>query len=159
MNDTVKMLIEFNIDLIEQNDFEELFNKCVSFKTKNELVEVLLQCKIDFLSHLYQIDEFMFMNCTADKIVIPNNIIKIGNGAFFNCENLIQVVIPSSVKVVGYRAFNKCHKLYQVIYEGTKEELGYIELYQITFEETKVKVIHCSDGDVNVEELAYDAHS
>ena len=40
--------------------------------------------------------------------VIPDGVIKIGDGAFSRCESLINIVIPDSVTSIGDRAFSRC---------------------------------------------------
>jgi hypothetical protein len=51
-------------------------------------------------------------NCKAvTSVTIPDGVTKIGEGAFFCCENLKTVKIPSSVKSIGGWAFYYCPKL------------------------------------------------
>lgn len=47
--------------------------------------------------------------------VIPDGVIKIGDGAFSRCESLINIVIPDSVTSIGDRAFTVCKSLASII--------------------------------------------
>ncbi len=48
---------------------------------------------------------------TLTSITIPNSVINIGVGAFWNCTNLTNITIPNSVKNIGVRAFEDCTSL------------------------------------------------
>jgi len=50
----------------------------------------------------------------SEAYTIPSSVITIGDGAFFNCNNLISVTIPSSVTTIGNYAFLWCHNLTSV---------------------------------------------
>ena len=45
------------------------------------------------------------------KVVIPDNVTKIGWGAFAGCESLTSVTIPDSVTEIGRGAFDGCSRL------------------------------------------------
>ncbi len=45
------------------------------------------------------------------KVVIPDGVIEIKNGAFSNCINLIDITIPNSVKEIGMHCFYNCSNL------------------------------------------------
>jgi len=48
------------------------------------------------------------------KVVIGNEVSKIGSFAFFRCENLTSVTFGSSIRAIGYRAFSGCTGLKSV---------------------------------------------
>ncbi len=48
--------------------------------------------------------------CTGE-IKIPENVERIGNGAFYRCSGLENVEIPESVTSIGFRAFQGCSNL------------------------------------------------
>lgn len=50
-------------------------------------------------------------NGSSSKVVIPNNITIIGDGAFEYNEKLVEVVLHDNVKEIGIRAFNNCRSL------------------------------------------------
>lgn len=39
------------------------------------------------------------------KVIIPNGVIDIGDGAFVSCENLVDITIPKTVKCIGKETF------------------------------------------------------
>ena len=48
------------------------------------------------------------------SIRLPDGIIKIGDFAFFRCENLVDISLPESVTEIGYAAFGLCSGLQSV---------------------------------------------
>lgn len=55
-------------------------------------------------------------------VIIPEGIVRIGNGAFADCGDLTQVFLPSSLESIGARAFANCNILYFIqLPEGLKE--------------------------------------
>ena len=153
MTQKIKNLIEQHIDLIENNDFETLFNYCTSHKDQGELSDILLSSGFNFLEHIDSILPFMFMNSEIKRLVIPNNIKRIGTGAFFSCDNLTSVVIPESIEGVGIKIFSKCKNLYHIHYLGTKEQFKKLNFVKEHFEYTPVETIFCSDGSIELSEL------
>ena len=61
-------------------------------------------------------------------IVIPDNILSIGDAAFLNCELLEDVKIGSSVTTIGHNAFRKT-ALKHVVLPASVEALGYYVFY------------------------------
>lgn len=125
--------IEQNIELIENDEWEEFFQH-----GPNGLGEVLLQAGIDFMLPLKRvpsrsfaksnvtyvnipegveiIDHIAFNEAVNLKsITIPNSIVKIGNDAFSHCRSLEHIELPNSVTEVGQRAFAYCHSLTSVV--------------------------------------------
>ena len=45
------------------------------------------------------------------KIIIPETVVKIGNGAFWGCESLTEISIPDSVTHMGTHMFTRCTSL------------------------------------------------
>ena len=96
-----------------------------------------LNCKslksISLPSHLLGMARSAFGGCGVEKIIIPGSVSKIGyyafsgsklkyveiengvkgieDGAFYGCEDLIEVSIPESVTSVYYNSFYECKKL------------------------------------------------
>ncbi len=58
------------------------------------------------------------------KIIIGNNITKIGDYAFESCGNAISVTIPNSVSVIGGHAFGWCYELTNVTIPDSVTSLG-----------------------------------
>ena len=55
---------------------------------------------------------------------IPDIVIKIEYGAFYNCYNLTSVTIPDSVTTIGDRAFEQCRGLISVIISDSVTTIG-----------------------------------
>ena len=88
---------------------------------------------ISLPSHLLGMDRSAFEDCGEEKIIIPGSVSKIAyyafresklkyveiengvkgieDGAFYGCEDLIEVSIPESVTSVYYNSFYECKKL------------------------------------------------
>lgn len=74
---------------------------------------------------------------------IPDDVEKIGKGAFSRCARLRKITIPESVTSIGSSAFYDCDSLTSITYGGTKEQWRKINKSGIPS-----CVIHCADGDI-----------
>ena len=66
------------------------------------------------------------------KIVIPNDVKRIGNWAFFNCTYLKSIEIPNSVKSIGEWAFRDCTSLTSIKIPESVESIGYGAFWNCT---------------------------
>ena len=66
---------------------------------------------------LVQVDDSDIINGTFE---IPNSVISIGYGSFYNCTSLTSIVIPNSVISIGSSAFHNCTSLTSITYNGSK---------------------------------------
>lgn len=84
------------------------------------------------------------------KVIIPNNVKEIGDGAF-SFANMEEVIIPNSVKVIGVCAFVDCRDL-KTVYMGnsvhTIKENAFENCY-------KLKSIQLPDSLVEIDEFAF----
>lgn len=60
---------------------------------------------------------------------IPNDVIIIGEWAFYSCETIENVTIPSSVKYIESYAFRRCRALESVIIFDGVTDIGYCAFY------------------------------
>ena len=112
--------IESNIDLIEDNRWEEFFN----FAPQGT-GGILHAAGIPFLSYLKYIPPNAFAhNDDLKSIKIPNHIIDIGHNAFFGCDGIESIVIPNSVTSIGNTAFSDCSGLTSVIIPNSVTSIG-----------------------------------
>lgn len=89
--------------------------------SKSISVENFLPINIDWGTLTTPNEENLEYRHMIKRIVIPNGIVSIDDGAFAFCTNLEGVTIPESVDTIGFGAFAKCESLTQVtIPEGVK---------------------------------------
>ena len=53
-------------------------------------------------------------NDRIKKVIIPNNVTKLGIFTFSNCQKLTKVTIPSSITTIPYCCFEHCSQLVEV---------------------------------------------
>ncbi len=58
------------------------------------------------------------------KVTVQEGITKIGNHAFADCENLMQVILPESMIEIGYEAFRNCVNLTEITLPHSVEKVG-----------------------------------
>lgn len=58
------------------------------------------------------------------SVVLPEGYTKIGDYAFYGCENLERISLPSTLQSIGKDAFNGCKKLKEVIMPNAVTEIG-----------------------------------
>lgn len=77
------------------------------------------------------------------KLVLPNSLSKIKEGAFQDCSALLSVYIPKSIMEIGGQAFNQCNALKDVYYGGSVEEWN--RLHIGSFNDSLLNAeIHCN---------------
>lgn len=89
MNEQVKTFIEQNIDLIQQDEWEEIYAK--SFP--DGFTETLLDCGINPLEQGldYVPDRFLYKS-SIKELMISNTITEICEDAFNSCDNLKHIL-------------------------------------------------------------------
>lgn len=63
-----------------------------------------------FPEKLTKIDNYAFSGCSllSGALIIPDDVVSIGNGAFNNCTNLTSLVLPIKLQYIGDSAFYEC---------------------------------------------------
>ena len=59
------------------------------------------------------------------EVVIPNNVVAIGENAFAKCKGIINISIPLSVREIGAWAFSECESLKNITIPDSVTVLGY----------------------------------
>lgn len=59
-----------------------------------------------------------FFNCSLRSIRLPNNLLRIGEAAFYACVNLVSVEMPDSLTNLGKYAFSWCESLERVVFSN-----------------------------------------
>ena len=70
------------------------------------------------------IGQYCANNIIANKIQLPNSVIKVSDYAFLDCTNLEEINIPSSVTYIGERAFFNCKNLKKITLPDNIEYIG-----------------------------------
>ena len=104
-----------------ETDGNGTITKCNLSKTTSEIV---IPYRIGN-EKIIAIGSGIFEEYSMSKIIIPDNIQTIGEGAFAECSNLKEIVLPESVKTIGKGAFASSGLEEIIIPEGvTKIEMG-----------------------------------
>ena len=105
----------------------------------------------DVTYRVTSIGEYAFRYCESlTSIVIPDGVTSIERGAFYGCPSLTSIVIPDSVTSIGEYAFYECLSLTDITFQGTMAQWNEIILREDWNNNTPAKVVHCTDGDVEI---------
>ena len=88
----------------------ENFKDCDNFIINNNVIENYFgnDTNVVIPDNIVEIGEEAFMdNNSIQTIKIPNSVVKIGASAFQNCVNLREINIPNNVSLLGKKCFNK----------------------------------------------------
>lgn len=92
-----------------------------------------------------------FYDCSSlTSITIPNSVTTIGYGAISYCTSLASIVIPDSVTSIVEGAFSGCESLTSITFQGAIAQWKKIELGDGWNNDIPAKVVHCTDGDVEI---------
>ena len=98
------------------------------------------------------IAEYAFESCAGLKnIIIPDSITHIRNATFYYCDSLTNITLPGSIASIGTLSFAYCYELKEITYKGTKEDWNKIIKRKGWDYDSPIKTIHCTDGDIEIE--------
>ena len=93
---------------------------------------------------------YTFKNSKINTIYLPKEFEYIGNDAFYNCENLIDINLEdTNVRIIGSSAFAECFKLSNILFPETVELIR-----NGAFEECAVERVNLSK--TKIKELGFD---
>lgn len=94
-----------------------------------------------------------FNGCSAlASVTLPEGLTNIGSSTFMDCTSLTSITIPSSVEMIDFEAFNYCEALTDFNFNGTMAQWEAITLGTDWNLNAAFTVVHCTDGDVSLEE-------
>jgi hypothetical protein len=92
-----------------------------------------------------------FAGCTAiTEISIAEGILYINQCAFCDCTSLTDIYLPSSLLTIRDFAFAGCDNLTDIHFFGTRQDWQLIDLKDDWAPTAEQYVIHCTDGDIVV---------
>ena len=104
------------------NDFNRLLNAPFDIENYTIRAGTLVICNNAFFGcsslksiiipgNVLRIGDFAFEGCSIREIVIPDSVVSIGNRIFSDCTELEKISIPSTIKCIGDEAFYNCRSL------------------------------------------------
>ena len=114
------------------------YGECASEDNRCLVVDGILKCfasvgltEYTIPDNVIKIDDSVFENCNSlTSITIPDSVTEIGNNAFANCTSLSSVIIPDSVTSIGERAFIGCDSLTSVAIGSGVTTIGDLAFYE-----------------------------
>ena len=92
----------------------DAFEGCGSLKEINASQKIMNKFKIGHvvIEDIAKIDDYAFANCNGiTSVTIPEGVTSIGDYTFYYCSNLTNINIPESVTSIGEAAFSGCGRL------------------------------------------------
>lgn len=113
MNELSKF-IKTHLDEINLNKFSKVYKdakRVLGYDDIGRLTDLFVDAEINPLLYVKNIPEYYMYRSSQTHIEIPENIVKIGYGAFYKCTELKSVTIGNSVTSIGVGAFHCCDGL------------------------------------------------
>ena len=138
--------IERNIELVDENRFEELYDlaaeQCIELTDVGCITNILTDAGIDPLAtlttipagylyacedvtsftippHIKAIEVCAFSDTSIEELIVPEGVTRIGEGAFNWNPKLKKIVLPSTLKELGTDCFEGCENLHKIHFNGT----------------------------------------
>ena len=112
--------------------------------TEVNISDLSAWCKIDFgnsyANPLYYANKLKLNGAEIKDLVIPNDITKIKDYAFFECSGLTSVTIPNSVTEIGSSAFSYCSGLTTITIPNSVTSIGNSAFYGCSNLETVINL-------------------
>ena len=143
-----------NLESITVGSKNKIYHSSGNCLIDTELKTILRGCKNSIIPNdgsVYRIGYGAFSDCcTLANITIPGSITCIDGQAFSDCEELTSITIHNDITSIGEYTFFGCTSLASVTFTGTQSEWYVIEKGDNWNYDAPFTVIHCTDGDVNV---------
>ena len=106
----VGVTIPSSVVSIEENVFNSTLQlKSIVVESGNSVYDSRLDCN----AIIETSTNTLIKGC--ENTIIPNNVVKIDNNAFYACTGLESIVIPNSVTGIGDGAFQSCNSLKSIV--------------------------------------------
>lgn len=100
----------------QNEDFEIVGGRLIQYK--GESVDIVIP------DNVVEIGEAAFQELPIRSVVIPNSVTSIDDYAFVACKSLANITLPDSVTHIGDYAFNNCSSLKNIIISDNIESIG-----------------------------------
>ena len=111
--------------------------------TNGEITDLSIGEDFEILSHSY--------NNGRVVLKFRDSVTSIGEGAFYDCDNLTSITIPNSVTSIGSCAFNGCSNLTSITIPNSVTSIG-----QVAFEGcSNLKSITIGNSVTSIEDYAF----
>ncbi len=108
-------------------------------KIGEEAFELSLVIDVKLPQTLEIIDDWAFHGTPLRQVKIPDNVVKIGEGAFADCFSLQKIVLGDGVRDIGYSAFAYNYNLAEVVFGKNLEKIDERAFYD-NFRLTKINL-------------------
>ena len=157
----VKEFIEENIDLIEENRWDEVYDNA-SFNLDSDstgmFTKAMLDIGLDPVAEqgLDWIPDYYLSGTSITEFTIPNTLHSLGEGCF-SYSSLKTITIPESVETLRDYVFYECANLEEVIVLGDTRDIGSKVFYGcsenlvVKCKEKSPVDIYCHQMNIHVE--------
>ncbi len=114
MEEYIKQFIGEYEDLIEENEWEEIYNilnKEYRYNQVGQFTWTLLKSGINPLRYLKYVPENFLAGSDIEQLYLPEGITEIRNAAFYKCQLLTKIELPDTLEKIGPQAFHQCDGL------------------------------------------------
>ena len=150
MNNDVKKAIEDNIDLIEDERFDELYSKLHIGVHIGKFTKTLLDAEVLDVYRLTRLPEYFlaFVDDPSFEIAIPGKVKTVPSNAF-EYSNVRSVVLEKGIRTIQANAFNRC-KSEEFILPSTIKAIG-----ASAFQFSNIKSIDIPEGVKTINKLSF----
>lgn len=109
----IKEFVDENKEIINENNFKEVYNKLYMEPTQmiGSFTQLFYKAGINPLQFLNHVPSSFLGMTDTTSFVIPNHITTIGNASFYNCVKLEKIKLPNNLYTIGSKAFAYCSHL------------------------------------------------
>ena len=125
------IILSDKVSSIGTNAFGEMaFLESATLPSRLKIVpeNCFLYCKklksVNLSEGIEKIDKFAFSNLPLERVKIPHSVKHIGEAAFANNENLVEVTLQEGLEVIGAMAFDNCTEITHLEIPASVKAIG-----------------------------------